>query len=226
MGYTKKATDIVYAFIKDKIEKNEGRREIAFIQKQDCGKNWVSAVWLFDRLSAGWNRLLYCILFRDPEPMCRIPRMLDDMDLGLDCVEYEDVISILEYRKYYECGNIALFIKYADEGDIAELESCYNRMKNCGGDMQEFYTADYEFHEVLAKGTKKEFVYRITKSISKALIRHHEKVNLGVGPDIGLEYHKYILKYVKERDVELATLYMRKHMEETIHRMEENRRKQ
>ena len=49
---------------------------------------------------------------------------------------------------------------------------------------------------------------------------------MGVGPDIGLEYHKYILKYVKERDVELATLYMRKHMEETIHRMEENRRKQ
>ena len=129
-------------------------------------------------------------------------------------------------RKYYECGNIALFIKFADENDIAELENCYNRMKNCNGDMQEFYTADYEFHEVLAKGTKKEFVYRITKSISKALIRHHEKVNLGVGPDIGLEYHKYILKYVKERDVELATLYMRKHMEETMQRMEKNRKKQ
>lgn len=81
--------------------------------------------------------------------------MLDDMDLGLDCVEYEDVISILEYRKYYECGNIALFIKYADEGDIAELESCYNRMKNCGGDMQEFYTADYDSMKCLQKEQKR-----------------------------------------------------------------------
>ena len=226
MGYTKKATDIVYAFIKDKIEKNEWRSGDRIYTearlREELGVSRVAVRQAISRLESA--SVLSSI--QGSGTYVQDPRMLDDMDLGLDCVEYEDVISILEYRKYYECGNIALFIKYADEGDIAELESCYNRMKNCGGDMQEFYTADYEFHEVLAKGTKKEFVYRITKSISKALIRHHEKVNLGVGPDIGLEYHKYILKYVKERDVELATLYMRKHMEETIHRMEENRRKQ
>ena len=226
MGYTKNATDIVYTFIKEKIAKNEWRPgERIYTEaklSEELGVSRVAVRQAISRLEL--VSVLYSV--QGSGTYVRDPRMLDDMDLGLDCIEYEDVISILEYRKYYECGNIALFIKFADENDIAELENCYNRMKNCNGDMQEFYTADYEFHEVLAKGTKKEFVYRITKSISKALIRHHEKVNLGVGPDIGLEYHKYILKYVKERDVELATLYMRKHMEETIQRMGKNRKKQ
>ena len=138
MGYTKKATDIVYAFIKDKIEKNEWRSGDRIYTearlREELGVSRVAVRQAISRLESA--SVLYSI--QGSGTYVQDPRMLDDMDLGLDCVEYEDVISILEYRKYYECGNIALFIKYADEGDIAELESCYNRMKNCGGDMQEF----------------------------------------------------------------------------------------
>ena len=129
MGYTKNATDIVYTFIKEKIAKNEWRHgERIYTEaklSEELGVSRVAVRQAISRLEL--VSVLYSV--QGSGTYVRDPRMLDDMDLGLDCIEYEDVISILEYRKYYECGNIALFIKFADENDIAELENCYNRMK-------------------------------------------------------------------------------------------------
>ena len=82
--------------------------------------------------------------------------------------------------------------------------------------MEAFYTADYNFHDAIAKGTKKKFIFRISNSLSKILLHNQEKLNFMIGPEVGLEYHAFILKYIKERDVELATLYMQKHMEASI----------
>ena len=86
MGYTKKATDIVYAFIKDKIEKNEWRSGDRIYTearlREELGVSRVAVRQAISRLESA--SVLYSI--QGSGTYVQDPRMLDDMDLGLDCV--------------------------------------------------------------------------------------------------------------------------------------------
>lgn len=225
MAYTKNATEKVYQFIQGKIDSREWKPgDRIWTEAKLCEELGVSRVAVRQAINKLVSlSVLYSI--QGSGTYVQAPKPKEDLDLGFDSIAYDDLLSILEYRRYYECGNVALFIKNATEEDIEELEKYYDIMKQCGDDMQAFYTADYNFHDVLAKGTKKEFIFRISNSLSKVLLRHQEKVNLWVGPEIGLEYHEFILKYVKARDVDFATMYMQKHIDATIREVQENRKK-
>lgn len=217
MAYTKKATDKVYSFIQDKMEAGEWKAgdriwTEAKLQKE-LGVSRVAVRQAIDKMII--QSRLYSI--QGSGTYVQSVRNSEELNLGLNIdAEYEELLDILEFRKYYECGTVALCIEYGTEEDIREIEKYYEIMKQCGEDMEAFYTADYNFHDAIAKGTKKKFIFRISNSLSKILLHNQEKLNFIIGPEVGLEYHAFILKYIKERDVELATLYMQKHMEASI----------
>lgn len=225
MAYTKNATEKAYIFIQDKIESGEWKPgDKIWTEAMLCKELQISRVAVRQALNKLVSlSVVYCI--QGSGTYVQAPKPQEDLDLGFDGVVYDDLISILEYRRYYECGNVALFIRNATQEDIEELERQYEIMKGCGDDMEAFYTADYHFHDIIAKGTKKEFIFRISNSLNKVLLRHQEHVNLWIGPDIGLEYHEFILKYIKEKDVDFATMYMQKHIDATIQAVQENRKK-
>ncbi|HWQ80082.1 MAG TPA: FCD domain-containing protein, partial [Anaerovoracaceae bacterium] len=108
------------------------------------------------------------------------------------------------------------FMKSYDEKDVEELENTYARMQAKVSENKDFYIADYEFHKIIAKGTKNPIVISINEMLTGVLVASQELTNLKIGPDIGLAYHKEIIDAIKKNDSQMAALLMTRHIEATI----------
>lgn len=137
-------------------------------------------------------------------------------------LENKDILSILEFRVYFEYSNIVLFMQHKDDQDIKELENLFEVMKRSIDVPEEFYLADFEFHNVIANGTKNPIVIKINEVLIELLKSHQKALYNKIGPNIGLEYHESILKSIKANDTELAALYMKRHIEVTIENYKNN----
>ena len=131
-----------------------------------------------------------------------------------------DLMDVLKFRLYFEPGNIIQFMNSCNENDIIELERTYTRMKDRAQENRAFYTADYDFHRIIARGTKNPIVISINEMLTEVLISSQELTNLKIGPEVGLKYHEEIIKAVKNQDPEMAALIMTRHIEATIKRVQ------
>ncbi len=137
-------------------------------------------------------------------------------NISLVHISKGDMIQILELRKYLEPGAVEMFIKNAKDDDIKKLENIYDYMQQNYTDMEVFYKADYEFHKLIASGSGNRFLIAVQNLLVDILENHQKILYTSIGPGIGLEYHENILKYIKKHEVELAMLFMKKHIETTI----------
>lgn len=131
-----------------------------------------------------------------------------------------DLMDVLKFRLYFEPGNIIQFMNSCGENDIQELEKTFARMKERAQESRAFYTADYEFHRIIAKGTKNPIVISINEMLTEVLISSQELTNLKIGPEVGLKYHEEIINAIKNNDSEMAALVMTRHIQATIKRVQ------
>jgi len=143
---------------------------------------------------------------------------LDTLEALMPVVQINDteVIKLLEYRKGFETTNVELLQKHITKQTIEQLEYCVSKMNEFQHDSQRFYIYDYQFHQIIAKGTENPFVIRISQLLTEMLKHHLEKLNQKIGPEIGLEYHAKILDAIKDNDFVIAARYMKRHMQVTI----------
>lgn len=127
-----------------------------------------------------------------------------------------DLLHVLKFRLHFEQGNVIEFMKNCSEEDVEELSRIYEEMKLHSKDSEDFYTADYKFHMVIARGTGNPLVISINEILTGILVASQEIVNTKIGPEIGLKYHKAILDAIKSKDTEHAALLMKRHVESTI----------
>lgn len=137
----------------------------------------------------------------------------NSVNLGIVSVSDLDVLDILEFRRYFEYGNMMMFMENHDKADVEQLERHYRRMCSARDDIKNFYLEDYMFHNAIAKGTKKIFIDNISSALSSTLMQnpHHF-----VSTRIGLEYHDTILQYIKDGSTDLAATCTKHHIEATI----------
>lgn len=216
MAYKSNAKEIAYEFILDKIKKGDWKSNEKIwtedILVQTIGVSRVAVRDAVEKL-AGMGVL------RKIQGSGTFVEGLDDIalnNMSVIAISYEELMQLLEFRKYLEPATVEMFIKHATDEDIQQLEDYYNKMVECVDDVEAFYKADYAFHRMLAKGSDNIFVLKVNDLLVDILENHQKNLYNSVGPEIGIDYHRLILKYVKERDVELASLYMKKHMEATI----------
>ena len=126
-----------------------------------------------------------------------------------------DLMDVLKFRLSFESGNVIEFVQHCTQEDIAELEQTYVEMTGRKLDAS-FYTADYKFHEIIARGTKNPLVIAVNEMLTGVLLSSQELTNLAVGPEIGLSFHKDIINAIKNRDSQMAALLMTRHIEATI----------
>ncbi|MCE5189425.1 MAG: FadR family transcriptional regulator [Eubacteriales bacterium] len=126
-----------------------------------------------------------------------------------------DLMDVLKFRLSFESGNVIEFVQHCTQEDIAELEQTYAEMTGRKLDAS-FYTADYKFHEIIARGTKNPLVIAVNEMLTGVLLSSQELTNLAVGPEIGLSFHKDIINAIKNRDSQMAALLMTRHIEATI----------
>ena len=122
--------------------------------------------------------------------------------------------QIIEFRNIIEVSVVPIFIKNAEKHQLKELEDTYELMlKNQNN--EKFYFYDYEFHKTIAKGTKNKIIEKIYEILFSLLDKHHSFLFEKLGPSGGIIDHKLILEALKNRDEELAVLYMKRHLKRT-----------
>ena len=139
-----------------------------------------------------------------------------DSLIPLILVEKEELLMLLEFRQSFESANIAFFIDNANEADIMALKETYDVMINNIDNPEAFYMADFRFHHLIAEGTRNVFIIRISNILTEIMKSHQAHLYESVGPSIGLSFHKKLIDAIDEKDKDMATLLMKRHIQKTI----------
>lgn len=131
-------------------------------------------------------------------------------------LEKDNLLDILEFRRMIEVDSVKLCAERANEESIAFLEECYANMSKYQNEPSKFVEADYNFHMGIARGTGNSLIIKVNSILTDLLKYHQETVNSYLGPSGGVSEHKIILDAIKSKDVELAGIFMRRHIERTI----------
>ena len=128
----------------------------------------------------------------------------------------DNLLDVLEFRRMIEVDSVKMCAKRCDASTIKALETCYETMKNNQNSTPEFAYADYQFHMEIAKGTKNSMVVKINSLLTDLWTHQQKELNKYLGSEGGIEDHGKILEALKSRDAELASIYMRRHIDRTI----------
>lgn len=137
-----------------------------------------------------------------------------------------DLATILEFRILFEPANVHLLIQHYDQNIVDQLKETYEQMKMHYEDPSKFYLFDYDFHDLLAKGTKNAMVITISEILTSILKFNIKQMYYDVGPDNAMYYHQAIIEAIEKKDAELAALFMKRHLEEALKKLKDAEQKQ
>ena len=133
-----------------------------------------------------------------------------------------DLMDVLVFRYYFEAGNIQEFVRNCDQEHLDALEETYERMKANLRNPSVFYQADYDFHDIIAKGTKNPLTIEISEMLREVLLNAQQTINYTIGTSVGIEYHERIINALREKDERLAVIMMERHIESTMEHVQTN----
>jgi DNA-binding FadR family transcriptional regulator len=128
----------------------------------------------------------------------------------------DNLIEVLEFRLTIEPDSAKTCAERCDEETIRNLEESYRVMCETNNTSKEFAEADYKFHMEIAKGTKNTLITKVNSVLTDIWQFQQEEINRYLGPSRGVVEHKKILEAIRSRDPELAGLFMKRHVENTI----------
>jgi DNA-binding FadR family transcriptional regulator len=211
-------SDKVYDFIMNKLKSNEWAPNDKIMTENELSKELdVSRVAVRQAVSI----LVGQGLLNQKRGAGTFVNSVEDISLmnplvSMFLLEDKDILSVLEFRMYFEYGNIRMFMKAHDEDDLKKLEGFYDEMLASVNDPERFYVADYNFHNAIAHGTKNPIVIKISDILFEVLLKQQSMLYKNIGPNIGVEYHADILKAIKANDGKIAAMFMKRHIEATI----------
>ncbi|GMQ65208.1 FadR/GntR family transcriptional regulator [Vallitalea maricola] len=131
-------------------------------------------------------------------------------------LDRDNYMEILEFRLIFETQSIRLCVKRCTDDKIEELEECYYRMVKYEHDEERFTDEDLKFHMLIVEGANNSILKKVSEVLGEILRYHQRRLYKELGPGGGIKEHKMMLEAIKDRDEELATIYMRRHIERTI----------
>ena len=142
-----------------------------------------------------------------------MPTMMNPLISYLLFDEYE-VLNVLQFRKIIEPSCVSIVVDSLSQEIIDQLQDALTIMENSElSDNQAFYNADFTFHTIIVKGTHNPLASKIMDILHDVLISYQYKSNQAIGPKTGLIEHKQIFEAIKNKDKELASLLMKRHIE-------------
>lgn len=146
------------------------------------------------------------------------------MSASIFGLDDEFMMKILEFRRMFDSYNVELFIQRATMEEILELEHNYAQMAVAKDDMQRFHKLDQIFHDIVANGTRNPMIIQISKLFVDIFEDNQKLIYHNVGPESAIKYHGKMLEAIKERNAEVASIYARMSIEESIRHIELQRR--
>ncbi|MGL1893992.1 MAG: FadR family transcriptional regulator [Spirochaetaceae bacterium] len=141
--------------------------------------------------------------------------------LSMILIDSDNLLDILVFRKIIETESAELCAENCDQDLLTELEQCYENMKKFIDDKEKFYFNDFKFHYCIAKGTHNSMIIKINTILTDLLKHHQKELNLHLGSHSGIIDHEKILDAIKNRDPEMAGLFMKRHLTRTINEIKQ-----
>ena len=116
-------------------------------------------------------------------------------------------------------------MRHATEEEIAALQKNYVEMVASKDNMQQFHHLDQVFHDMVPNGTRNPMIIQISKIFTDVFVDNQKLIYHNVGPESAIFYHGKMLEAVKERNGEVASIYARMSIEESMRRWEEQHEK-
>ena len=125
-------------------------------------------------------------------------------------------MELMEARFYVELGTVALACKHANRSDIEAMERFIEEMEGYLQTKQytRFSDLDLRFHLQMTQASRNRVLEKILDSIRGLLSQLLSEVVLyipGMAED-GHQYHKQILKAIRNRDPQLGERAIRRHI--------------
>lgn len=136
-------------------------------------------------------------------------------------LEEHNILEIQEFRKIIEVDSARLCAERCGNETIEQLEKYYGDMCKYNSISEEFAYADFSFHRAIAEGTGNSLIIKVNSILTELLKYQQTKTNKYLGPSGGLVEHRKILDAIKDRDPELAAIYMKRHVEITLDKIKE-----
>lgn len=125
--------------------------------------------------------------------------------------------NLFEARKCIESRTVFLAATRADAQDEKDLEAILEEMGTAvrSRDTETFLRKDAEFHAGIAKAGKNEVLHEILVLVNELLLFHENLTQqMPGGIDKAFNFHKRILRAIKERKPELASKLMEAHIDD------------
>lgn len=127
-----------------------------------------------------------------------------------------DYIEILQLRMSLDVLGVKLFIENKDEHIINELKIIHKKLIKNENNPKEFFMEDMNFHKCIMKGSKNLLIYKVFEMIVQ-IMGYHAKEQYFQLPLINrIDEHNLILEAILNEDIEIAQIYMKRHLERTI----------
>lgn len=136
--------------------------------------------------------------------------------LSMVLLEEDNLIDLLEFRKTLEVDSAMLCAERCDEDTLKLLDQCYDNMCRHKDISSEFVNFDFEFHDLIVKGTGNSIIIKVNSILSDVWRFQQKKINKYLGSSGGIKEHKKILEAIKNKDVEISGIYMKRHIERII----------
>lgn len=223
MAYNPNAVDTVYDFIVEKIQSGEWKADSRIMPElklaELLGVSRVAVRDAIQKLSgmSVLRKLQGSGTYVEKLDMGSVMNALRPMVATTD----DELLEIMQFRSYFEPGNVRQFIRNCSAEQLAALERNYAELKAHRDDPAGFHQIDHDFHHMIAKGTQNSFVIRISDVYVDLIKAQQCYISMRLGPDIALEDHLLIIKYLKERDEDLAALHMERHVKRALVSMQE-----
>lgn len=125
--------------------------------------------------------------------------------------------EIMEFRSAIDTLSVNLFVKNMTDEDLKELEEAHEEMKNNRDCPNVFFEQDMKFHRIIAKGSKNSILLKIVDIIFSITKTYSVDQYNQLTPEKRIEEHSLILEAIKNRDAQVANIYMKRHIDRTIH---------
>ena len=132
----------------------------------------------------------------------------------------ETMMTVLEFRRMFDSYNAELFVAHASQEELDAVEENYREMVTLKDDPQKFRSYESQFHHLLAIGTHNVIIQQISVLLTDLLTWHQAMQYDNIGPDNSILWHGRILEALQERNGELASLYTRIHIDNSIEYVE------
>lgn len=133
----------------------------------------------------------------------------------------ENTLSALFHvRRLLEGENARLAASHATEADLNTLEECLSRMRNHGGNIEKWSTADLDFHLAIAQATQNPYLAILLEPLMGHL---HDVIADGYtmpgGTEQGMQAHIEIFQAIKAGDPERAYRAIIAHLTDSEQRL-------